>query len=59
MSIYDTRRNNTLRIRRQVGGGYSLQCDNGAYPAHEIESLRKAGLTVLGRVLMTLRPSRI
>lgn len=54
MSIYDTRRNNTLRIRRQVGGGYSLQCDNGAYPAHEIESLRKAGLTVLGRVLMTV-----
>lgn len=32
MSIYDTRRNNTLRL---------------------------TGLTVLGRVLMTLRPSRI
>jgi SOS-response transcriptional repressor LexA len=48
-----------LRVSKPLTGGYLFACDNQAYPPYPVTDIVKAGLLVLGRVLMTLRPSRI
>lgn len=48
-----------LRVQRSLAGGFTLSCDNRAYPPYDAPNLQQAGLLVLGRVLMNLRPSRV
>lgn len=48
-----------LRVSKPLTGGVLFACDNQAYPPYQVPDIVKAGLLILGRVLMTLRPSRI
>lgn len=48
-----------LRVSKPLTGGFLFSCDNQAYPPYQVPDIVKAGLLILGKVLMTLRPSRI
>lgn len=48
-----------LRAARHIEGGINFSCDNQAYASHHVQDPIRAGLLILGRVLMTMRPNRL
>ncbi|MFN3375504.1 MAG: helix-turn-helix transcriptional regulator [Burkholderiaceae bacterium] len=61
-SVYVMRRDDELfikRVQRNIDGSYEIISDNPKYKPQRIESPEKAGLVVLGKVLIALNAKRM